>query len=231
MVFTTQGQGMEVWRRIADSLDPRTYLPCTPHPSQIDISPEPVPTFPAQYPPVYHQLPPVNPHTPAASGAATLPEARRGAYLPFGLLQNSTMTSASRFVYPTLAVVSAQEDRAFIWDVPTSTLIRTIDMQSPLDDSQPTGRICYIDISTEYLFVAFSAHGVYAYRRQTQDGHNAPAFSVPTAKICGPPCKDVPYNLALIANLGNGQNRVEEFAPSEGLEDVSLPHSLYLGLS
>ncbi|KZT25603.1 hypothetical protein NEOLEDRAFT_1178380 [Neolentinus lepideus HHB14362 ss-1] len=92
-------------------------------------------------------------------------------FRPWALLQMPTVTHAFRFVWPTL-LVSSQKD-AFLFDIPTATLIQTIDISEPV----PHGlrELNYVELSAEYIFICWR-HSVCVFSRR--DG--ALALSIDT---------------------------------------------------
>ncbi|KAG8951103.1 hypothetical protein FRC04_006762 [Tulasnella sp. 424] len=153
IVFTRRDNGVEVWRRSADSFNRRTYLTCNPSPGQVAASPYPVPRFPENFPPIY-DMDSINP-----ANRGQLPSLpRRGVYLPFALINPPARTRASRFVYPHLAVASETAHKAYIWDVPTSSLIQTIQID-PLPQPGDFGLpqiIYYVELNEDFVFVCWS---------------------------------------------------------------------------
>ncbi|KAG8997102.1 hypothetical protein FRB94_005310 [Tulasnella sp. JGI-2019a] len=158
---------MEIWRRSTDQLNTQTTMPCTPRPSQLSV----VPVIRSRYL-----------HT-AGEGQPHLP--RRGAYVPFTMLQSPGHCRASRFVHPyMLAASTSQGGVAFIWHVPTSTLVQTINIP-PLnnallewggdenfdeDDIDPDDfeSINYVELSDECVFVCWR-NNLVAYSRRPSD--------------------------------------------------------------
>lgn len=167
IVFTRRDNGVEVWRRSADSFNRRTYLTCNPSLGQVNASPYPVPRFPENFPPIF-DMDSINP---ANRGQLQLPSLpRRGVYLPFALLNPPTRTKASRFVYPHLVMASEAAHKAYIWDIPTSTLIQTI-VIDPLPQPGDYGLpqiIYYVELNEDFVFVCWS-FCLMVYYRAPQD--------------------------------------------------------------
>ena len=69
-----------------------------------------------------------------------------GHFTPWALLRMPEMTRAYRFVYPTLIV--ATRNSAYLWDIPTATLIQTI-QETNLD-----GQLNYVELSPRHVFIA-----------------------------------------------------------------------------
>lgn len=75
----------------------------------------------------------------------------RGRFRPWALLHMPTITHAFRFVYPTLLVASQNE--AYLFDIPTGTLVQTIDISAP----SPHGlrELSYVELSAEHVFICW----------------------------------------------------------------------------
>lgn len=148
-----------MWRRSSDCFHPDRYLQCSPDPSQIEASPSPVPEFPSRFPPRYnsHPAPP-----------DSFPCPRRGAYLPFALFVSPAPARSYRLVYPHLLVASDSAYQAFIWHIPTSTLVETIEIEAPQnqESSYQPPHINYIDFNSSFIFVCWSI-ALVMYRRET----------------------------------------------------------------
>lgn len=151
-----------MWRRSADCFNPESYLQCNPDPGQVQASPYPVPDFSVAFPPLYdgHPAPPDSSLGP-----------RRGVYLPFTLLLSPASARSYRLVYPHLLVASDSTNQAFIWHIPTSTLVETIDITAPpnLGMSHLPSRITYVDLSRSLIIVCW-AFALVMYRRGTAEG-------------------------------------------------------------
>ncbi|KAG9018287.1 hypothetical protein FRB90_011617 [Tulasnella sp. 427] len=159
IIFTRLDQGVEVWRRSADSFNPETYLPCQPDPIQVAASPYLVPTFPPDFPPRYQAN--------ASADIPLLPS--RGVYLPFTILHPPSEARCSRFVYPHLLLASQGSGKAYIWDVPSSTLIETIDIPPPSrrpGDFFPIA-MTYVELSSTHVFVCWT-FALAVYRRPSR---------------------------------------------------------------
>ncbi|KIO16241.1 hypothetical protein M407DRAFT_34111 [Tulasnella calospora MUT 4182] len=153
IVFTRRDNAVEVWRRSADSFKRSTYLTCNPAFTQVIASPYPVPRFPERFPPIFDED---SISRPTRDPPPSLP--RRGVYLPFALLSPPARTRASRFVYPHLLLASEAARKAYIWDVPTSSLIQTIEINPP---PQPENfglpeAIYYVDLNQEFVLVCWA---------------------------------------------------------------------------
>ncbi len=164
--FTRRDHSVEVWRRSLDAVKEETYLACSPHPSQVMASPLPVPVFPPTFPPVYGAL---------EERWDTEDLYRRGAYLPFALLEHDVAPRASRLVYPTLATASEDAKKAYLWNVATATLVETIDIQGPSE--APNTRLAYIDVSKTHLFVCWGRR-IEVYLRNCQGDANNLVYHV-----------------------------------------------------
>ncbi|KAH9917540.1 uncharacterized protein B0H18DRAFT_913396 [Fomitopsis serialis] len=80
----------------------------------------------------------------------------RGHLSPWALLTTTQPTFAYRFAYPTLIVMSM--DTAYLWDIPTSTLVQTIrDAEEPFThndgDGDERSTISYVDVSARHIFI------------------------------------------------------------------------------
>ncbi|KAG0706677.1 hypothetical protein DFH29DRAFT_137501 [Suillus ampliporus] len=74
----------------------------------------------------------------------------RGHFRPWALLQMPEFTRAFRFSYPTL--LSAGANNAYLWNVPTSRLVETINnIQAPNQDGT-LGRLNYVEVNDQYAF-------------------------------------------------------------------------------
>lgn len=165
IVFTRRDNAVEVWRRSADSFNRNTYLTCSPAFAQIVASPYPVPRFPESFPPIFDED---SIRRPTRDPPPSLP--RRGVYLPFALINPPARTRASRFVYPHLLLASEAARKAYIWDVPTSSLIQTIEINPP---PQPENlglpeAIYYVELNKEFVFVCWS-FSLVVHRRTPED--------------------------------------------------------------
>ncbi|KIO20830.1 hypothetical protein M407DRAFT_29543 [Tulasnella calospora MUT 4182] len=150
IVFTRPQGGVEVWRRSTDCFHPERYLQCSPDPSQVRVSPYPVPEFPPSFPPLYDGRP--------ASPDSPLFGPNRGVYLPFALLVSPAPGRWYRLVYPHLLVASDFNFQAFIWHIPTSALVETIKIRvPPTRVPQPLPRIAYVDFNSSFIFVAWTS--------------------------------------------------------------------------
>ncbi|KAG9018288.1 hypothetical protein FRB90_011618 [Tulasnella sp. 427] len=199
LTFTRRG-GIEIWRRSSDCFDPNTYLPCNPAPAQLTASPYPAPRFPPTFPPIYD-----DDSTTRARRTSFPSLPQRGVYLPFAIAMAPVSTQASRFVYPDLLTASTFGWKAFIWNVPTSKLIETVDITPPSSQNLAVGvveAINYVELNRDYVFVCWSS-GLMVYHRQGQIRHqNSPSNNLyfpiymgslrerdpGRSLICGAPC-------------------------------------------
>jgi len=168
-VFKRSGEHMEVWRRSTDSMNPVTYLPSNPTASQIQACPGiPPDLF------VFHRQSNLSnsstnsseDHRFSSTIHPPLPLPRRGAYLPFTILENPHPITAFRFVYPYLLLGSPTMKQAFIWDVPQAKLLEIVNIPPPQQYSDDEGNIQninYVDISDKHIFVCWTA-GLRVYR-------------------------------------------------------------------
>jgi len=74
-----------------------------------------------------------------------------GIFTPFCTFQTPRPTRATRFVYPTLAVVTADGRNAYLYDVPNATLTQTINIHSA--DSTTTETVRYVEVSARHVFI------------------------------------------------------------------------------
>ena len=115
---------MEVWRREADRIS--SPLPaCAPSDGQLA----------------------------AKADSSTRPGvvSTAGIFAPFCTLQTPRPTRATRFVYPTLAVVTGDGRNAYLYDVPNATLTQTINIHPT--DSTITEDVRYVEISARHVFI------------------------------------------------------------------------------
>lgn len=79
-----------------------------------------------------------------------------GYFQPWAVLHMPELTSAYRFVYPTLIV--AAYDRAYLWDIPSGKLIQTIEecqfIASEDGNNHYLLGIMYVEISERHVFIA-----------------------------------------------------------------------------
>ena len=79
-----------------------------------------------------------------------------GYFQPWAVLHMPEVTSAFRFVYPTLIV--AAYDRAYLWDIPSGKLIQTIEECQFIaledGDNEYLLGIKYVEISERHVFIA-----------------------------------------------------------------------------
>ncbi|KAG9043937.1 hypothetical protein FS837_008957 [Tulasnella sp. UAMH 9824] len=165
IVFTRRDNGVEVWRRSADSFNRNTYLTCSPAFAQTVASPYPVPRFPESFPPIFDED---SIRRPTRDPPPSLP--RRGVYLPFALLNSPARTRASRFVYPHLLLASEAARKAYIWDVTTSSLVQTVEINPPPhpENLGLPEAIYYVELNQEFVFVCWS-FSLVVYRRTPED--------------------------------------------------------------
>lgn len=89
----------------------------------------------------------------------------RGKFWPFAVLQPPRPTSASRYVHPHLVLATRDCSFAYLYDVPNTTLLKTISL------SGSTGRtVRYVEHSPTHIFVC-TADDVRLFRKS--DGHLA----------------------------------------------------------
>ncbi len=74
-----------------------------------------------------------------------------GVFTPLCTLQTPRTTRATRFVYPTLAVVTGDGRNAYLYDVPNATLIQTINVHPA--DSTINDDVRYVEISARHVFI------------------------------------------------------------------------------
>lgn len=72
----------------------------------------------------------------------------RGQFTPFCVLTPPKVTSASRFVYPELVVVTRDATNAYIFNVPTARLVKTLELEALEDET-----VCYVDHSPTHVFI------------------------------------------------------------------------------
>lgn len=126
MIFNRNNGDKEVWRRLSDITEHTVNQP----------------------------VPDVFQHNVYSLVCESYPSANQGHFRPWAVLHMSELTSAFRFVYPILVV--AAHDRAFLWDIPSATLIQTLnDCQSVTSGgfNESLGRIKYVEISERHVFL------------------------------------------------------------------------------
>ncbi|KDQ20341.1 hypothetical protein BOTBODRAFT_51651 [Botryobasidium botryosum FD-172 SS1] len=90
--------------------------------------------------------------------------AARGHYRPFAMLSNPSDICAYRLAYPHLLVASHSAGEAYIWEIPTATLVQTLHLPPSEGATPPT--IDYVDISDTHVFLGLSV-GLVVYSRLT----------------------------------------------------------------
>jgi hypothetical protein len=86
----------------------------------------------------------------------------RGVFRPFTLLQTPEPTSASRFVYPHLVLSTRFLQYAYIYDIPSNKLIKTIKLGDVADQ---LNRIYYIEHNATHIFIC-TEDAVYIYGKE-----------------------------------------------------------------
>ena len=151
-------------------MSPDTYLPSNPTASQIEACPD----LPADFFKSHQQsntpysTTSSEPRRSSSSINPSLSLPRRGAYLPFAILENPQPIKAFRFVYPYLLLGSPMMEQAFIWDVPHAKLLQTVDVPPPpppayFQDEDDVQLFNYVELSNEFIFVCWTA-GLRVYR-------------------------------------------------------------------
>ncbi|OAX35083.1 hypothetical protein K503DRAFT_773852 [Rhizopogon vinicolor AM-OR11-026] len=74
----------------------------------------------------------------------------RGHFRPWALIQMPERTSNFRLSYPTLII--ANENNAYVWDVPTSRHVETISNIQGKDQHGNLGHLNYVDVNDKYAF-------------------------------------------------------------------------------
>ncbi|KAG8922774.1 hypothetical protein FRC02_011619 [Tulasnella sp. 418] len=136
LAFTEEGDRVEVWRRSIDAWDPDKYLPGDPLPQQLAA---------------------VSFHGPTSRPSPETPNpGRRGVYVPYTIFQAPSSCRVSRLVYPDLVMASSITQEAYIWDIPSSSLIETMEI-IPHEQAEyrfslfpPSDFIYYADISKDH---------------------------------------------------------------------------------
>ena len=82
---------------------------------------------------------------PFAPGLSNGHASVRGHFKPWALLRMPEIGRAFRFVYPALLV--ATRNSAYVWDIPTGTMIQTI------RDTGLGGHICYVELGARHVFI------------------------------------------------------------------------------
>ena len=129
--MTRRGVSLEVWRREADHIS-SPLSAYAPSDEQLAAKTD---AFAPPGPP----------------GPANTPDDTRGVFTPFCTLVTPRPTQATRFVYPTLALVTGDGRNAYLYDVPNATLIQTINIHPP--DSTTTEEVRYVEISVRHVFI------------------------------------------------------------------------------
>ena len=128
LILTGRGDFMEVWRREADHIS--APLPaCAPSDEQLAAKADSS----------------ARPGSPGAVGTSA------GVFAPFCTLQTPRPTRATRFVYPTLAVVTGDGRNAYLYDIPSATLTQTINIYPA--ESTVTEDVRYVEISARHVFI------------------------------------------------------------------------------
>ncbi|KAG8960275.1 hypothetical protein FRC03_006820 [Tulasnella sp. 419] len=154
LAFTEEGDRVEVWRRSIDAWDPDKYLPGDPLPQQLAA---------------------VSFHGPTSRPSPETPNpGRRGVYVPYTIFQAPSSCRVSRLVYPDLVMASSITQEAYIWDIPSSSLIETMEI-IPHEQAEyrfslfpPSDFIYYADISKDHVIICWG-DAVVAYPRGQED--------------------------------------------------------------
>ncbi|PVF96337.1 hypothetical protein CPB86DRAFT_762356 [Serendipita vermifera] len=93
------------------------------------------------------------------SSPPTSPISTRGRFEPFIVLSPPMTVSASRFVYPQLLVATREQAFAYLYDVPSGNLVKTI----TINDSTGTS-IHYVEHGPRHIYICTEA-AVSAYRK------------------------------------------------------------------
>lgn len=128
-------------------------------------------------------------------------------YRQHTILTNPNPTRAYRFVHPFLLVASGFGMEAYVWHVPSATLLQTVNLGERREG------INYVDVSETHIFVCFSGR-VSVYRR----GDGNLVFQLP-----GPSSNPelLEHALSPAGNLGSIDQ--QHSAPTQ-LETLSLKH-------
>ncbi|KAH9026255.1 hypothetical protein EDB83DRAFT_2678809 [Lactarius deliciosus] len=131
LVFDRVNGEMEVWRLANDfSIEGEVAADAPPDGEQMDVS--------ATVAALYHQYVP------------------RGQFRPWALLRFHELTRAYRLAYPTL--ICASDERAFLYDVRTGSIVRTIDIHLE--------GLRYVDVNERHVFVCERA-AVHVFSRES----------------------------------------------------------------
>ena len=75
----------------------------------------------------------------------------KGSFKPWAVLTTPEITTAFRFVYPTL--LCASWEKAFLWNVVTCELTQIISDIQEERDEQDLGRVNYVELSQQHVFI------------------------------------------------------------------------------
>lgn len=128
-------------------------------------------------------------------------------YRQHTILTSPNSTRAYRFVYPLLLVASGFAMEAYIWHVPSATLLQTVNLGDRREG------INYVDVSETHIFVCFSGR-VSVYRR----GDGNLVFQLP-----GPPSNPELIQRAL-SRAGNLGSISQQHSAPARLQTLSLGH-------
>lgn len=147
LILTRRGASIEVWRRESDHIS------------------SPLPAYAPSVQQLAAKADAFAPPDP--EGPVNAPDGTHGVFTPFCDLLTPRPTQATRFVYPTLALVTGDGRNVYLYDVPTATLIQTINIYPA--DSTVTDKVRYIEISARHVFIC-TAIGLRIISRGTGKG-------------------------------------------------------------
>lgn len=128
IIFDRYGSQLEAWQRVADS--PHTTSAPNTDTAQAEA----------------WEASPYRSYT-----------SNRGIYQPFAVLSNPNHIHAYRFIYPDLLVVSRVALEAYIWDIPTATLVQTLSLSGGGGWLPSPPFITYVEISKDHIFVCWTS--------------------------------------------------------------------------
>ena len=117
-----------------------------------------------------------------------------GTFKPWALLHAPLPTRAFRFVYPSLLTVG--DSNAYVWDIPSATLIQTVsDTNRPIDAIDP-GSIEYAELDNKYVIICFE-RAIRLFSRENCGG--VLLYSIDYGKLL----RDYGWHLVLTAQRNN----------------------------
>jgi hypothetical protein len=200
VVFNRLGNSVEVWRRYNDAIADENHERLS---------------SPDQHQRSSHQRAWVKKRP--AEGNDSEFERHRGELVPYATLRQLEQTRAYRFVYPTLLLTALSGKKAFLWDIPSASLIQTIDISdrrgsSTIPRQVEVNTINYVEQSRRHIFICTDDKLLVFTREPVEKGKSALVLAFPGENV------DIKF-----ATIRYKQNRVaEDLFMSYGREPAML---------